>query len=243
MNYYFLVEDSKTFYYLLPRWLEYVDFGCELVEDINFVKNNNYILESGHGVTQLVTHTLYNALDTILDKPNIFDKLVLVVDAEDEGYDKRKQDIFNKINNDYLLKGIKIPCSIHIFVCNRCIETWLLGCSGIYPKDKKNMKSDFIQYYDFYNINDNDPEKMGKPSDYKKTIASYHYQYLHALTQDIAEKRHKTLLTYRKKQWKLGCVSYQEYFNSMINRIETTEDIISFKEFYNFIISEKKNNK
>ena len=41
MNYYFLVEDSKTFYYLLPRWLEYVDFGCELVEDINFVKNNS----------------------------------------------------------------------------------------------------------------------------------------------------------------------------------------------------------
>lgn len=243
MNYYFLVEDSKTFYYLLPQWLEYVGFGCKLVESKDFVKHNNYIIESGHGVTQLETKALYNAINTILDNPYIFDKLVIVVDAEDIGYENRKQRILNEIERDYLLKNIKIPCSIHVFVCNRCIETWLLGCSGIYPKDKENMKSDFIPYYDFYNIDDNDPEKMGKPSNYQKTVATYHYQYLHALTQDIAEKKHKTSLTYRKKQGKLGCVSYQEYFNSMISRIENTEDIVSFKEFYDFIISEKKNNK
>lgn len=242
MNYYFLVEDSETFYYLLPQWLEYIDFGCKQVECKDYVKQNNYILESGHGITQLETKALYNAIDTILDNPSIFDKLVIIVDAEEIGYENRKQRILNEIEKDYLLKGINIPCSIHIFVCNRCIETWLLGCRGIYPKDKVNMKFGFIPYYDFYNIEDNDPEKMGKPSDFKKTIAKYHYEYLHALTQDIAEKRHKTLLTYRKKHKKLGCVSYQEYFELMINRIERTKDIVSFKEFYNFIISERENN-
>ncbi len=243
MNYYFLVEDSTTFYYLLPKWLEYIDFGCNIVENIKYVKHNNYILESGHGVTQLETKALYGAIDTILDNPHVFDRLVIIVDAEDIGYDERKQRILDEIRTNYLLKGIEIPCNIQIFVCNRCLETWLLGCSGIYPKDKINMKSDFIPYYDFYNIEENNPEEMKRPSNYQKSVATYHYQYLHALTQDIAEKRHKTLLTYSKKKGKLGCVSFKEYFDSMISRIRNTEDLVSFKEFYDFIITERENNR
>lgn len=243
MNYYFLVEDSKTFYYLLPTWLDYVGFGCKLVEDHNFVKHNNYILESGHGITQLETKALYNAINTILDNPCVFDKLIIIVDAEDIGYNTRKQRIYDEIQNEYILKGISIPCSIHVFVCNRCIETWLLGCNGIYPSNKEGMKPYFVQYYDFYNIETNDPEKMGKPSNVHNSIAAYHYQYLNALTQDIAAKRRKTSLIYQKRRGKLGCISYQEYFNSMVNRIQESNDIESFKEFYDFIVSERENNK
>ncbi len=58
MNFYFLLEDEKSFLKVLPQWLEYMDFGYSRVADIQEVKENNYILQSGHGVTQLVTKVL-----------------------------------------------------------------------------------------------------------------------------------------------------------------------------------------
>ena len=39
MNYYFLLEDEKSFLKVLPAWLEYMGFGCERVADIQEVKN------------------------------------------------------------------------------------------------------------------------------------------------------------------------------------------------------------
>ena len=35
MNYYFLLEDEKSFLKVLPAWLEYMGFGCERVADID----------------------------------------------------------------------------------------------------------------------------------------------------------------------------------------------------------------
>lgn len=50
-------------------WLEYMNFGCTRVADIHDVKENNYILQSGQGVTQLVTKALFDTIDTILLNP------------------------------------------------------------------------------------------------------------------------------------------------------------------------------
>lgn len=83
MNFYFLLEDEKSFLKVLPQWLEYMDFGYSRVADIQEVKENNYILQSGHGVTQLVTKVLFDTLDTILLNPGKIDKLVIILDAEE----------------------------------------------------------------------------------------------------------------------------------------------------------------
>ena len=52
MNYYFLLEDEKSFLKVLPSWLEHMGFGYERVADIQGVKENTYVLQSGQGVTQ-----------------------------------------------------------------------------------------------------------------------------------------------------------------------------------------------
>lgn len=44
MNFYFLLEDEKSFLKVLPSWLEHVNFDCHRVADIKEVKENNYIL-------------------------------------------------------------------------------------------------------------------------------------------------------------------------------------------------------
>lgn len=84
MNYYFLLEDSKSFIKILPKWLEYLDFGCTRVLNINHVSENNYVLQSGQGVVQLVTHALFNTIDLIEQYPDKIDKLIVVLDAENE---------------------------------------------------------------------------------------------------------------------------------------------------------------
>lgn len=44
MNFYFLLEDEKSFLKVLPSWLEYMDFGCTRVADIQEVETNNYVM-------------------------------------------------------------------------------------------------------------------------------------------------------------------------------------------------------
>lgn len=69
MNFYFLLEDEKSFLKVMPLWLQYMNFGYRRVADIHEVQENNYILQSGQGVTQLITEVLFDTIDTILLNP------------------------------------------------------------------------------------------------------------------------------------------------------------------------------
>lgn len=120
MNFYFLLEDEKSFLKVLPKWLEYIDFGYKRVADIQEIQENNYILQSGQGVTQLVTKALLDTMDTIILNPGKIDKLVVILDAEEMEVDKRKQEVIDKINNHY--NNRKMEFDIIILVCNRCFE-------------------------------------------------------------------------------------------------------------------------
>ena len=55
MNYYFLLEDEKSFIKVLPEWLKYMGIQNTRVQDITYVRENNYVMQSGQGVTQLIT--------------------------------------------------------------------------------------------------------------------------------------------------------------------------------------------
>ena len=179
MNFYFLLEDEKSFLKVLPSWLEYMNFKCKRVADIQEVQENNYVLQSGQGVTQLVTKALFDTIDTILLNPGKIDKLVIILDAEELEAEDRKQLVNEQINNHY--EAEKINFDIMIFVCNRCFETWLLGRRGLYPIEAVDKTSDFYQYYKHYNIETSDPEGMIPPEDNEETIAKYHFHYLHEL--------------------------------------------------------------
>lgn len=66
-------------------------------------------------------------------------------------------------------------------MCNRCFETWLLGCKGLYPKTPVEENSYFYQYYNHYNIEMCDPEKMTVPEWARETTGKISFHYLHEL--------------------------------------------------------------
>lgn len=227
MNYYFLLEDEKSFMKILPKWFEYIGFKCTRVADIKDVEKNNYILQSGKGVTRLITNVLFDTIDTIMDNPGKIDKLVILIDTENESEEFRKHQIFAKIQETYDMK--ELDFEIVVLVCNHCFESWLLGAEGLYPQCEVDKESDFYPYYNHYNIEENDPELMTVPEDCNETIAKYHFHYL------------CELFRYRKIRYtksKPDAVATQDYFCSMRNRIEHTEHIRSFAGFVDFIIGE-----
>lgn len=230
MNYYFLLEDEKSLLKVLPSWLEYMEFNCVRVPDISQITNNNYVLQSGQGVTQLITKALFDTIDTIRCNHNKIDKLVIILDSESISVEQRKNEVVDKIKEKYNINELSFE--IIIIVCNHCFETWLLGKTGLYPKviDKKSF---FYQYYNYYNIDKCDPENMLAPHDLYKSIAQYHFHYFHELMR-------YNKLRYRKN--KPDAVAKKEFFIGLCERIENTEHISSFKELVDFIKNEKINN-
>lgn len=224
MNFYFLLEDEKSFLKVLPSWLEYMNFECRRVADIQEVQENNYVMQSGQGVTQLVTKVLFDTIDTILLNPGKIDKLVIILDAEELEVEDRKQLVKEQISKRYEVG--KINFDIMILVCNRCFETWLLGCRGLYPTEEVDKASDFYQYYKHYNIEASDPEGMIPPDGNEETIAKYHFHYLHELL------RYKRI---RYSKNKPQNVATEEYFKGIVERIAMTEHLKSFKIFYDFV--------
>lgn len=123
MNFYFLLEDEKSFLKVLPSWLEHVNFDCHRVADIKEVKENNYILQSGQGVTQLVTKVIFDTIDTILLNPGKIDTLVIVLDAEDLEVEDRKKMVKKQIEQHYQKE--KLNFAIEIFVCNKSYTSYI----------------------------------------------------------------------------------------------------------------------
>ena len=83
MNYYFLLEDEKSFIKVLPEWLKYMGIQNTRVQDITYVRENNYVMQSGQGVTQLITRVLFQTIDTILLNPGKIDQLIVILDSEE----------------------------------------------------------------------------------------------------------------------------------------------------------------
>lgn len=226
MNIYFLLEDEKSFLKVLPKWLEYMDFGYARVADICDVQQNHYVLQSGQGVSQLVDKVLFETIDTILLNPGKIDLLVVILDAEELEMEERVQEVKERISNRY--GSVRLTFDITVLVCNHCFETWLLGCCGIYPNEEIDEKSFFYQYFCHYNIEERDPEKMKPPADSGDTIARYHFHYLHELL------RYKRI---RYSKSRPNNVATEKYFNGMVERIQKTDHLKSFQCFYDFILS------
>lgn len=230
MNYYFLIEDELSFMKILPKWLNYIGFSNTRVVDIEEVTNNCYVLQSGHGVTQLITKVLFETIDTITCTKyhGKIDELVIILDSEQYDTVSRKKEV-SKIIDDYLAKKKITPqFSYKIFVCNHCFETWLLGNGNLYPCKEPPQDCDFWSYYINYNIKMNDPEDMRPPHFSKESIGQYHFRYLHELC------RYNNIRYSKKKPQKVG---EKSYFQAIEKRIHDTHHLNSFREFYTYFRS------
>lgn len=225
MNYYFLLEDEKSFIKVLPHWLKYMGFNNERVADIKYISKNNYVMQSGQGVTQLITNILYKTIDTIYENKGKVDELIVILDSEE--YDSKfRIDQVNEIIEQYKNeKTINEEFSYRVFACNHCFETWLLGNETLYPNAEPNFESDFNKYYNHYNIKSDDPENLLPPKESEETIATYHFHYFH-------EACRYNKIRYCKKRPEN--VAKIEYFEAIVNRIKTTKHLKSFEDFYKY---------
>ena len=228
MNYYFLLEDEKSFIKVLPEWLKYMGIQNTRVQDITYVQENNYVMQSGQGVTQLITKVLFQTIDTILVNPGVIDELIVILDSEEYNEQQRKNQVEDIIEKYLQDKNYKVNFSYRVFVCNHCFETWLLGNGGLYPDTRPD--GDFQQYYDEYNIKENDPELMSVPEDVDETIAVYHFHYLHEMC------RYNRVRYSKKKPMEMAKKSY---FDALVSRISNSNHLHSFAQFYNYFSDRK----
>ena len=227
MNFYFLLEDEQSLIKILPKWLEYMDFPCQRVEDITKVTQNNYVMQSGQGVTQLITRVLYQTIDTIEEVPgHKIDALIVIVDAENEEVEQRKREVYDKVEEYKRDKNKVLNFDIKVFVCNHCCESWLLGNRELYPNAQPEQENAFYKHYIHYNIRQQDPELMLSPQWHTKSIGHYHFQYLHDACQ-------YNNIRYRKKRPEK--VATIEFFNEIVLHINQTAHLETFREFYNYI--------
>ncbi|MBR3770752.1 MAG: hypothetical protein IKL07_00630, partial [Clostridium sp.] len=153
-----------------------MSFPCERVADIKEVKEHNYVLQSGHGVTQLITKVLFDTIETIKENPGVIDKLVVILDSEELDIATRREQVYQKIDEKYCRN--ELDFDIEVLVVNHCFETWLLGRVDLYPKEPVDEGSFFYPYYSYYNVEKNDPEYMSVPKDIEDSIVAYHFHYL-----------------------------------------------------------------
>ena len=233
MNFYFLVEDSKSLLKVLPSWLGYMGFPCERVDRVSSITNNCYILQSGHGCYQLVDKVLEEVLIDINQNSAKINALIILIDSENLTVDERLLNIQNKIsslNHKYNVEYPIIP-----FVVDCCFETWLLGNRDLFPSQSPESTSPFFPYYNFYDVSVNNPELMPAdennpqyPDYHFHSKADFHFRYFHELC------RHNRI-RYSKNNPK--AVNKFEFFEKIVQRINTTDHLNSFRKFYEYINS------
>jgi hypothetical protein len=169
MNIYFLVEGEKTEEKVYPLWIAYLIPKLTRVDRFYKVQNNNYYLHNSGGQPSIYTH-IENATKDI-NYTEKYDYFVICLDADELSVEER----INEINDLIGRKNIKLKAELVVIVQNRCIETWFLGNRKVYTRNPQNHP--FVEYTQFYNVCENDPELLGKYQGFN-TVSQFHIKYL-----------------------------------------------------------------
>ena len=218
MNLYFLLEGKRTEPKIYPKWLSCLLPNYSQVSTLSEIKENNYFIFSGRGYPSLLNH-INNALIDLTKYKNI-NYLVISVDCDEETPNERILTIKNKINefkNDLNMENI------YIIPQNRCIETWLLGNKKIFTHNPQDTQ--LVEFISFYNVSDNDPEKMKKYKDYN-TTCQFHISYLQKLLNEKNIRYSKTNPSDTAEEY---------YLEQLIKRVNESNDLRSFKSFLEVI--------
>lgn len=223
MNLYFVLEGEKTEVKLYPKWIEYVLPELKQVYFEKDVISNNYYIFSGGGIPSIYNHII-NSIKNINDNP-IFDKLIVCLDGEEIGTEKRIEIVKRKIEE----AGVEIinNCEIVFIVQNVCIETWFLGNRKIVKRnpDPAISNSNLDTFLNHFNVINEDPEFMGKIEGHRNKADS-HFLYLREIF-----KEHN--LRYSKSNPKL--VLEKTYFDELLKRTEESTHLPTLKYFLDFL--------
>ncbi len=225
MNLYFIVEGRRTEKKVYPTWLSFLIPELTRVDWAYQASTNNYYLFNGNGFPSLLHNHLTNSIDEI-NELGIFDYLVLILDVDDTSVEHR----INEVNNFIQDNNLSLTSSqVVIIPQNRCIETWFLGNRDVFKNNPQSLE--LRDYVKFYNVKEEDPEKMGIFEGFN-THAQFHADYC---THFLRERN----IRYSKNN--PNGVTEQYYLDSLLDRMAITNHLASFKSFIDFINSVREN--
>lgn len=219
MNLYFVVE-GKTESEVYPAWLSYLLPELHPVKKSEQAERNNYFLVSGGGYP-----SMYEMIEAAIEEihlSNNYNYLVICLDADENSVHEIQQEVQEEIKNFSASKKFYLKKTTpRIIVQNRCIETWLLGNSKIYPRQQPNSQ-DLLAYTKYYNVSINCPELMGKNN--FNTHSQFHTDYLKKIFVERKMKYEKGSLEHIQKEY---------YLDELKNRIQ--RQAAHLPSFQNFI--------
>lgn len=171
MNYYFLVE-GETEKEIYPLWLKYLMPHLKKVDAYDSVIENHYFIISGMGYPQLLNRHLHNAIQEI-NEIGRYDYLVIALDADEVTVEERQQEVADNVAKAE--EKLVSTCQLQIIVQNRCLETWFMGNRTVFPRQPDDQ---FLELFQFYRVDQHDPEGMTKPDGFSNSLAEFHYHYL-----------------------------------------------------------------
>lgn len=213
MRLYFLLEGRRTEKKLYGAWLPNLLAGYSRLDRVDHNKDNSYFLFSACGYPAILQSSLENAIRDV--NQNNFNRLILVLDCDEYTIEARRLEVEEAL--------AKMPirldnAGVDIVLQNRTVETWLLGNRKIISRSPQS--AEFRDALRFYDVTQNDPERMPKPSIYN-THAQWHWHYLtHAF-------KHKHL-NYSKFDPGHACESC--YLDELVNRGKDGH-ICTFQQF------------
>ncbi|MFT6901179.1 MAG: oligoribonuclease NrnB/cAMP/cGMP phosphodiesterase (DHH superfamily) [Colwellia sp.] len=216
MKIYLLVEGDSTEMYVYPFWLNYFLPSINQYQDYEEFKScdSGFHLFSGKGYPNILGE-IQNASKNINDIGNV-DHFFIILDSDEDKVEDRKKLVQSTVNT------IKLPdrVNLHIIIQNRCFETALLANPKTMSRQPRNEP--LISFVKYYNLIDNDPEKMGNFSK-KFTHSQFHTTYAN---NALREKK----IRYTKSNPRGICT--KDFLEEILKRIDNTNHISSFKEFF-----------
>lgn len=220
MRVYFLTEDSKSFFYVLPHWLKYMLPNLREASGMSDFREDSFLVETGGGYPQILRF-LQDTIRSFQENEFPPDYFIVCYDTDDADEQKVQHDVAMFASYFYQA-NVRYP--FFILPMRRCFETWLLGNASVWPL---NISADFKPYAEHYPVNRKDPEKMEKPNEFEDSNSIYHYRYLQKMLRCSVRKN------YSKRS--PGYVSNEEYFHGIFSRVDTMHDLHSFSDFLNFV--------
>lgn len=218
MNLYIIVEGRRTEKKVYPVWLNHLIPELKRVNNAFKATNNEYYLFNGNGFPALLHNHLRNSIEEVNELTQ-FNYLVIILDVDETTVEFRTEEV-NKFvrDNNLTLKNAELI----IIPQNRCIETWFLGNKKIFKANPQN--TDLVSYIQFYDVKENDPEKMGVYNGFN-THSQFHADYC---TEFLRERNIKY-----SKNFPNGVIEL-DYLQSLIQRESDTAHLESFNNFIKF---------
>lgn len=219
-----MVEGDCTEILVYKEWITFANKSLKVVTGILDVSSDSVYLVSGSGWPNYLNR-IKSAIEDINSKFDndgiqIFNRLVIAVDAEDVPLDGKKLEIEECINESLGVgqRNFELEIVIHNF----CIETWFLGRCNLFKRDPSEAVKEHKRNFD---VSISDPELLLIPDKYRHlTRAQYAKKYLKAAINDRFHH-----LTYESSN--PGPVTDKKYYSNVVARYESTNDIRSFGDF------------